>query len=219
MNKILFLIVSLLIFEIPYGADMGLFGKKKVSLEDQLSTLSECDLQMSSSATIDDLFIWGPRETIEKEPYNAIIESLASDIEREPYSPVCNKLWMCDYERIEDHGAYKEVIERLELMTEGALGLTNIQDYVDVEEGKAWVQFEFNKKTIKWDAEVDDDWLDPYIIVKYDALLKESGKEIRIYSNHGDYGQVAFLAAFTPSEYACYKKLSPIKLKLIESQI
>ena len=194
------------------------FGKKKVSIEDQLSQLSLCGINKTQTATLDDLYIWGDQEAIESEPYKALVEALASDIEREPYSPVCNKLWMCDYERIEDHGAYTEIIERLQIMTGSVLKISKISDYIDIEEGKAWVAFEYKDEMLKWVAEVDDDWLDPYIIVKYDTLLKDSGSGVRIYSNHTDYGQVAFFAAFTESEYSCYKKLSPIKLQLIESQ-
>lgn len=194
------------------------FGEKKITVEDQLSKVKECGILMRSDATLEDLFIWEDRAAIESNPYKPLIEALASDIGREPYSPISNSLWMCDYERVEDHGAYVEIIERLELMTNRALNLSNITDYVDIEEGKAWVLFDFNGKQIKWEAAVDDDWLDPYIIAKYDALLKSSGSDTRIYSNHTDYGQVAFFAAFSSAEFQCYKELSPIKLELIENQ-
>lgn len=193
------------------------FNKNIVSFEEQLSKLNQCGIKQSSSATIDDLYIWGDKDKIEKTPYITLVEAFASDIEREPYSPVCNKLWMCDYERIEDHGAYAEIIERLELMTNNSLGLENISDYVDVEEEKAWIQFEYKGQTIKWVAKIDNDWMDPDIIVKYDLLLKESGSDTRIYSNHTDYGQVAFFAGLSEEEYTCLKKLSPIKLSLIEN--
>ncbi|MDM3870154.1 hypothetical protein QSV34_02165 [Porticoccus sp. W117] len=218
MKLITLIIISLLFTQFSQGNDMWPFGKKKISVEEQLSKIQECGIHMNSDSTLEDLFIWEDRSAIESAPYKPIIEALASEIEREPYSPISNNLWMCDYERIEDHGAYIEIIERLELMTNGALDLTNISDYVDVEEGTAWVQFEFRGKQIKWEATVDNDWLDPYIIVKYDELLKSLGADIRIYSNHTDYGQVAFFAAFSSAEFQCYKKLSPIKLELIENQ-
>jgi len=131
---------------------------------------------------------------------------------------MANALWMCEYERIEDQGAYTEIIKRLELMTDSALGLANIEDFVDIDTGTAWVKFTYRGKRIRWDAEVQHDWMDPSIIVKYDQLLKTSGKDVRIYSNHTDYGQVAFLAAFSNAEFKCFRKLSKIKLALIESQ-
>ena len=59
------------------------------------------------------------------------------DIEREPFTPICDRLWMCDYERVEDHGAYRDVIVRLEIMTAGWLKLASPADHVDVEAGRA----------------------------------------------------------------------------------
>jgi hypothetical protein len=49
-------------------------------------------------------------------------------------------------------------------MTDYTLGLRDIKDYVDViEVEKAWVEFTYRGATIHWDAEVDNDWLDPFI--------------------------------------------------------
>ena len=103
-------------------------------------------------------------------------------------------------------------------MTDCALGLRDIKDYVDIEDDEAWVEFTYRCATIHWDAEVDNDWLDPFIIVKYDALLKENRSLFRIYSNHTDYGQIAFFAAFTPEQKARFDEICKIKLILIEEQ-
>ena len=197
---------------------MNLFRPRSISLEEQLNTLRGCGLEINDGATIEDLFIFDSREKIEKEPYKGIVEALGYEIEREPFTPVCMKLWMCDYERIEDHGAYAEIMERLELMTESTLGLREITDYVDVEQVKAWIEFECDGKKIHWDAEVDNDWMDPYVIVRYDKLLKENRTGRRIYSNHTDYGQVGFFGAFTDEEFKKFSKLSKVKFNLIEKQ-
>ena len=194
------------------------FKSKSIPLTEQLNKLSELGLTLSAGANTEDLYIFETREELETEAYKGIIEALGYEIERSPYTPVCNKLWMCDYERIEDHGAYVDVIKRLELMTDKALKLSEIKDYVDVEEGKAWVEFICEGKRIHWDADVDNDWLDPYIITKYDALLKEKQIDMRIYSNHTDYGQVGFFGAFTHEQYKVFSKLSKVKLILIEKQ-
>ena len=46
----------------------------------------------------------------------------------------------------------------------------------------------------------------------YDELLATSGSEYRLYSNHDDYGQVAFLAAFRPSEKARFDQFARVRL-------
>ncbi len=42
--------------------------------------------------------------------------------------------------------------------------------------------------------------------------------ELLIYSNHTDYGQIAFFAAFTPEQKARFDEICKIKLILIEEQ-
>lgn len=196
---------------------MGWFSRK-VSLEKQLEQLAHCGVHLNPGFTEDDLMAFDDRAEMEANPYRGLVEALASDIEREPYTPTTNSLWLCDYERVEDHGAYVEILERLELMTGRALGLTSIEDFVDVEEGVAWVEFNRNGSRTRWDAEVDNDWMDPDVIVKYDALLKEVSGGLRIYSNHTDYGQAALFAAFDANQFKLFKKLSAIRMALIESQ-
>ncbi len=195
----------------------GLF-KKRISIDEQLHALRAAGIILNPGVTEQDLLAFNSKEDLEKEPYKGLIEVLGIEIEREPYTPVTNTVWMCDYERIEDHGAYKDVLERLELMTGKALGLTDIKDFVDIEKNIAWVEFKYLNKTVHWDAKVDDDWLDPYILVKYDGLLRQSGKGVRIYSNHNDFGQVAFLAAFTDDQLKTFAKLSKVRVEPIEKQ-
>ena len=139
---------------------MGLFDQS-VSLENQLGELNKCGIVVNDGVTESDLLTFDSKKGMEKAPYAGLVEALGVELEREPYSAIVNSLWMCDYERIEDHGAYREVLVRLELMTGSALGLTDITDYVDLEEQSAWVEFSFQGERLRWEAEVDDDWLDP----------------------------------------------------------
>ncbi len=197
---------------------MKLF-RRSVSVETQLAELRSCGIELNEGVEIGDLTTFDDRAALEKRPYQGLVEVLGIDVEREPFTPICDSLWMCDYERVEDHGAYAEVLERLELMTGSALGLSDIEDHVDVfDEGVAWVSFTFGGQPHRWDFEVQDDWLDPTVFVKYDQMLKAAESEVRIYSNHTDYGQVAFLAAFSASQHRCFEKLSPVKLMQIEYQ-
>jgi hypothetical protein len=195
--------------------EVGLFSRS-VSLDTQFAKLESCGIRRNAGVSDDDLQAFENTGAMEASPYAGLVEALALDIEREPYSPMANSIWMCDYERIEDHGAYKDIVERLELMTDSALQLTDVTDNVDWETETAWVQFNYKGRQIRWDAEFDNDWMDPEIVVKYDQLLKESGSGIRIYSNHTDYGQSALFAAFSKEQFDCFRRLSKIRLELIE---
>lgn len=90
------------------------------------------------------------------------MQVLGIDLEREPYTPVSNRLWLCDYECVEDSGACVAVFERLEHMTDKALGLLDIEDHVDIGAGATWVSFVHQNQTIRWVFEVDNDCLEAF---------------------------------------------------------
>ena len=198
----------------------SLFRKKSPSipLEQQLKTLADCGVTLSPEAVVDDLFMFHSREEHEATPYKELIPTLGCEMERDSFAPLCNRLWMCDYERVEDHGAYADVISRLHHMSEQSLPISDITDHVDIEAETAWVKFDLASSRIHWDAKVDNDWLDPYIVIKFDNLLKTNRAPFRIYSNHTDFGQSAFFACLTPTEFEKFQKLATFKLREIETQ-
>src|SRR5436305_15248158 len=51
-------------------------------------------------------------------------------MERNSFAHLSHRLWMCDYERVEDHGAYADVISRLHQMSEQSLPISGIIDVV-----------------------------------------------------------------------------------------
>lgn len=205
--------------EEPDSEDSGMgWFTRKVALEKQIEALADLGLELNPGVTEADLTAFRERAALEAKPFVGLVEVMGIDLEREPYSPICDRLWMCDFERIEDHGAYRDVVLRLEAMTGGQLGLTEVKDYVDVEEGTAWVEFDHGGQRVRWDLVVEDDWLDPDVLVRYDRLLGEAGSARRIYSNPSDYGQVAFLEALTAAEKAELDRLTRIELAPIEEQ-
>ncbi|MCA8959732.1 MAG: hypothetical protein KDC38_04440 [Planctomycetes bacterium] len=191
---------------------MPLFNKKRVTIESQLAALAEIGLTLNPGVGEEQLTRSDDRRSLESPPYRGLIEVMGMDLEEEPYTPLCDRLWMCDVERVEDHGDYVEVLERLERMTSNALDLSHVKDHVDLEEGVAWLEFEHEGQRVRWDFRIDDDWLDPTVLTRYDGLLGASGSRVRIYSNHRDYGQVAFLAAFEPDQKKRFDQLSRIRL-------
>lgn len=195
---------------------MGLFSKT-VTLEVQLQALAEIGLVPNEGVTESDLTMFEDRAQLERRPYRGLVEVMGAELEREPYTPISDRLWMCDHERVEDHGAYREVLMRLEVMTENALGLGGVVDYVDLEQEIAWVEFGFQSARLRWELSVQDDWLDPSIFGRYDRLLEEAGASRRLYSNRTDYGQVELVGAFTLDEKRRFDRLTKIKMLPIGS--
>lgn len=199
----------------------SLFRKNpsSVPLEQQLKALADCGVNLSPEATVDDLFMFRSRAEHEAMPYKELIPTLGYEMERDSFAPICNRLWMCDYELVDDHGAYAGVITRLQQMSEGNLPISGITDHVDIEAETAWVEFDLAGSRVHWDAEVDNDWLDPSVVIKFDNLLKTHKTPFRIYSNHTDFGQSAFFACFTLAEFERFQKLATFKLRAIEKQV
>jgi len=182
-----------------------------VPFQTQLNELAKLGVNPSANVTSDDWVSFHPIANYEAKPYYYIIEALGCEIQRDDYSPMCSSLWMCDYERIEDHGAYREIIERLQLLSGTRLPISNISDFVDIEEGKAWVEFDLGGTRHHWNAKVDNDWMDPYIIVRFDELLRKA-TDLIIYSNHTDFGQSALFACMSEQQFGAFCKLSRVKM-------
>ena len=183
-----------------------------MQLEQQLRALAECGVRLNPAASLEDLFMFHSREEHEAEPFKELIPTLGFDLERDPFDPICNRLWMCDHERVEDHGAYASVIARLHQMSEECLPISGITDHVNIEAETAWVEFALAGSRIHWNAEVDNDWLDPSVVLRFNELLKEHKAPFRIYSNRTEFGQSAFFACFTPTEFERFRPLAKFKL-------
>jgi len=184
--------------------------KSFVSIETQLCELEKTGVVPNPEVTDDDLASFCEVSEYEAAPYRKIIEVLGCQIQRKPFNPMCDRLWLCDYECIDDNSAFRKILERLQVLSRRRLHIANIEDVVDLEDSKAWVEFTVENKRVNWDVKVNDDWLDPYIIVKFDELLRQKS-DLMIYSNHTDFGQSALFACMTESEFAVFRKLSQVK--------
>lgn len=187
-----------------------LFGPKRVPLEVQLAELARVGLVPAAGVTVEDWASFDRPEAFAADPYRRVIEVMASELQREPYTPVCGRLWMCDFERIEDNGSYREVVERLVRLSGAAVPVADVRDCVDIDAGVAWVEFDLGGERVHWDARVDNDWLDPEILLKFDALLRER-TEARLYANERDYGQCSLLTCLDSGGFRALGALSRVR--------
>ena len=186
--------------------------RKRVPIRQQLDRLAAAGITINAGVTEDDLTAFASVDELERTPYRELVTSLATEIEREPFTPKCDRLWLCDFERIEDTGNYREVIERLERMTARALRLERIEDAVEIEDDVAWVAFEHAGRRMQWDLKVDDDWLDPSVLLRYDALLSDAGGGFRLFADTADHGQCALLGAFRPDEKRAFDAIAGVRM-------
>ena len=106
---------------------------------------------------------------------------LGSEIKRADFERVSDDIWHFDAECIEDHGAYVSILDRFVILSKGVLPITNVRDFVDVQEGQAWVEFSLDGKKEHWDLEVSDDWVDPNLYSRLQALAVARGAGKRFF--------------------------------------
>lgn len=140
----------------------GLFKKKPPTLDQQLRDLVACGVRltddMSSAAAIHrqaekdsdgNTFGDWSREAFEKDPYRLLLTVLGN-----PETERATNLLHFDTECIEDHGSYAELAEHLRTMAGDDLPLEDIEDYVDVEAGEAWLSFKLDGTERKLTCEI-----------------------------------------------------------------
>jgi hypothetical protein len=72
-----------------------------------------------------------------------------------------------------DRGKHEPACERR------ASARKKIQDYVELDESKAWLEFQVNGQKHHWDITLNDDWVDPQVLSKVAELLNKSGSRLR----------------------------------------
>lgn len=210
------------------GGLLGLFGcdrksneqkfNAKPTFEEQLETFKQLGFILNPGINTADINRWGGgHKEFEDHPYQLMYQTLGSTLEREPWTPLTDKCWYFDLEAIEGHGAYVNIMENISRITNGDLVFKDIQDYIDIEEGKAWVSFMCNGDNYKWDLKVDNDWADGDVFDKVQALAqkyKTNGKFT--FFNTG--GQDFVLGYHTPEELEKVRKATGLDIVWLKAE-
>jgi hypothetical protein len=188
----------------------------KPSFQEQLEIFTELGFTLNQGIDTSDINRWeGGYKEFEDQPFSLMYQTLGQTIEEEPWTPITNKCWNFDIEAIEDHGSYIEIMKNISRITNGELVFENIEDYVDIEEGKAWVSFTCQGDSYKWNLKVDDDWVDGSLFDKVQELAEKYKTKGRFtYFNTG--GQDFVLGYHTKEELETIKgktKLNIVWLK------
>lgn len=187
-----------------------LFAPTRIPLEEQLATLAECGIRLKPEFSIDTLLESFPREQYEESPYAGVVLRLGGELERGPWTPLSNNIWHLDTECIEAPGDYAHVAERMRDLAQGELPIENIRDRVDIENGDAWLEFEWNSEFIHWGARVDRDYIDPEILSKFCALLAEQDGQRR-YTFQDLKGQDCLIGCATEEDLLKLRKRTGLK--------
>ncbi len=156
------------------------------TLEERLEVLAEVGFPLAPEFTALSLLESFDRDHLESSDYDAILFSLGSPEEREPWRPHCRTLWLFDTECIEGAGSYFDIADRMSELAGGAMPLADVVDHVDHEKSRAWLEYTFQNSKKHIDCKVKDDWVDSDIFSHFvEALANGDSDKIFIYGDTG----------------------------------
>ena len=190
-----------------------------ISFEQQLLTLANCGITLAPRVVAESFFESFNREAFEADPYRLLLACMGSEAPGKPQPGETghrsDNIWHFDTECIEDHGSYAAIARRMRDLAQGELPLEEIADHVDVEAGEAHLTFRLGGQSYHWDAEVQHDWVDPAILSRFAALLKQVSKNRRFtYIDLG--GQDCLIGCATASEQARLAKETGLKVEWLK---
>jgi len=205
------------------GALLGIFScfgqsKSKPSFQEQFEIFTELGFTLNQGVDTSDINRWeGGYKEFEELPFSLMYQTLGLTIEEEPWTPITNKCWDFDLEAIEDHGDYIDIMKNISRITNGELIFENLEDYVDIEEGKAWISFTCQGDKYKWNLKVDNDWADGSLFDKVQELAEKYRTKGRFtYFNTG--GQNFVLGYHTKEELEIIKAKTRLNIVWLKAK-
>ncbi len=183
----------------------------KVSFEEQLKAYKELGYKLNSGITKETLLESYDQSDFEDDTWVLMYVTLGSTIEREPWTPITNDCWHFDAECIADNGSYIDILENLKRITKNQLNFENIKDFVDIENQKAWVSFDFKGKNYKWNLRVAGDWVDGALFDKVQELNLQLNNSYK-FTSYG-LGQDGVIDYMSEKQMAEFKKMTNIRIK------
>lgn len=159
-----------------------------MDFDDKIDFLEGCGLGVASWITRAEfksrcMGRWG-RAELDGPTFDMALVCLGSAEENPPYRSYCRHLWHFDVECIEGRGSYVRIAKRMDSLAGGVLGLREIKDRF--RGGRAELEFTSGDRRVHIELTVDDDWVDPGIMIHFVELLQERDPgRIFIYFNLG----------------------------------
>jgi hypothetical protein len=182
----------------------------RLTLEDQLDVLQECGISLLPGVTVDHLLISWSRESYQETPFELTLVGCGDPIEEPPWNQwKSNNVWHFDTECIEGNGSYVAIAERMRDLSQGELPLTDIEDDIDEQfddpeqrwQGTAWLAFTLDGERIRWEFEVDSDWVDSSVFTEFVELMERRHCSRRFtYLDLGG-GQDCIIGCSTPDQF------------------
>jgi hypothetical protein len=183
-----------------------------LKLETQLEKLAELGLILNPGITIEDILYSFPRQAFEDKPFELLLFSFGIEVERAPWGRrICHRVWNFDTECIVSTGDYVKIVQKLCLLTGEPDYLSDLVDYIDLEQGECWLEYTIRGKRQHWTVELNDDWADMITLSYVMEELQRDG--CQFYSLDNGQAMILFyLDSTTAAELSdlCNEDLEPV---------
>mgnify|MGYP000145867108 CR=1 FL=1 len=170
------------------------------TLEEQLTFLKNAGIELKPGVTVDDLLSFSSREDYETSPYHHLLGIMGDLPDRS------DDIIHWDSECVDNQGVYGNLALEMQALCDDAFMSSDVQDFIDYDNGVGWLSFVLNGQTYKWDLVVDNDWIDGTIFTRFVELLAQQNTDKRF--TYGDLGGQDFLIGCA----------SPEELELLNTQ-
>ena len=176
-----------------------------MELEAQLQELSGLGLTLNEGVNIDDLLYSFGRDDYENRPFDLILFVLGTEVERQPWGrSFCSSVWNFDSECIYETGDYVAIVQRLCELADCKGRITDLEDFIDVESGDAWLAYKVDGNQRGYTVTLEDDWVDVSVISQAMGDIESDGFRFYFLEN----GQSMVLFYLEPSKAQRLNELS-----------
>ena len=189
----------------------------KISVEEQLETLSRLGISPRHNSFVEWICNdWG-REEVENTPWYLILYTLGIERELETgWESMSNDIFSFDYDCVDDENTYTRIIEKLSYFSKNDFAVENISSKVDHDTEEAMVSFVYGGNQHHWQLRYEEDCFDCSLLDKINILIKYKSTSKLFYSCLVDKTILVLYTSYETIE--ALEKLSkwPVYLKFTE---
>jgi len=176
-------------------------ANRNMSIYAQLDQLARCGIEPGPGVGVADLLSRYSERHYETDPFRLLLSVLGGESNDSPPVPLSEHVWHLRVGCVAGRGDYVRIAQRMSLLAQGALPITDISDEFDWATGVAWLRFRLQSEPIDWPTRIREHWIDPLLFSRFVVLLDAQDAARRFtYLDLG--GQDALLGCSTPPQFA-----------------
>jgi hypothetical protein len=187
-------------------------ANRNMSLYAQLEELARCGIEPADGVGISDLLSRYSERRYETDPFRLLLSVLGGESNESPAAPLSENVWHLRVGSVAGKGDYVRIAQRMSLLAQGALPITDIADEFDWAAGVVWLRFRLASEPIDWPARIREHWIDPALFSRF-ALLLEAQDTARRFTYLDLGGQDALLGCATPQQFAELRRRTGLRFQ------